>query len=43
MVSNRTEKQCPICKKWFKSLGYARHRTKHYDERQRNKEQGDKA
>lgn len=23
--------KCPTCGKWFKSLGYARHRTMHYD------------
>lgn len=24
-------KECPICHKWFKSLGYARHRAMHTD------------
>ena len=27
------ERQCPTCGKWFHSLGYARHRTMHYEER----------
>ena len=26
---------CPVCYKEFKSLGYARHRAMHYDERER--------
>lgn len=25
--------KCPECGKWFKSLGYARHRAMHYDKR----------
>ena len=28
---------CPICSKWFKSLGYARHRTMHYEAKLREK------
>ena len=33
------EIRCPVCGEYFKSLGYASHRTKHYNERQRKKEQ----
>ena len=29
------EIQCPICSRWFKSLGYARHRAMHYDNKQK--------
>ena len=32
--------KCPECGKWFKSLGYARHRTMHYEKR-RAANQGD--
>ena len=24
--------ECPICRKWFKPLGYPRHRAMHYEE-----------
>lgn len=30
---------CPICGKWFRSLGYARHRTMHYEAKLREKAQ----
>jgi len=29
--------ECKVCKKWFKPLGYARHRAMHYDETERQR------
>ena len=31
--------ECPTCGKFFQSLGYARHRTMHYEQRQREEAQ----
>jgi hypothetical protein len=37
MKGNRLH-ECPVCHKYFQSLGIARHRTMHYEERMRQQE-----